>query len=174
MQSFFEFMTNKKNFAVPGAIAGLIILRTYKKHGLAFILTAGIMVGVNDAIIHQAIKPLIGRPRPCHALEILKHISNCTNSFSFPSNHAANAFVVASISSLYFRNRLVIIPMFTMALIVALSRVYLGQHYPTDILAGALLGSAFGCLGFKLYPIILRLISASPKIEQWTRPTKNS
>ena len=174
LKIFFEFMTNKKNFVIPGAITGLIVLLIYKKHGLAFILTTALVVAIDDAFPHQVIKPLVGRPRPCHALDILKHIANCSNSFSFPSNHAVNAFTIASISSLYFRNRAVIIITFTAALMIALSRVYLGQHYPTDILAGAILGSAVGYLGSKLIPTILRFLNALPKIEQWTNPTKNS
>lgn len=174
LRVFFEFMTDKKNFVIPGAVAGVAILLAYKKNGLAFILTTAIVVAINDAFIHQLIKQWVARPRPCHTLEILKHIPNCTNSFSFPSNHAGNAFALASISSLYFRNRAVIMTAFILALFAALSRVYLGQHYPTDILAGAVLGSTIGFLGSKLIPITLRFLNTWPKIEQWTNPTKNS
>lgn len=169
LRIFFEFMTNKKNFAIPGAIVGVIVLLAYKKHGLAFILTTIIAVIMNDILLHQVIKPLVGRTRPCHVVEILKHVSNCSGSFSFPSNHAANAFVIASISGLYFKNKSLIMTLFALALIVALSRVYLGQHYPTDILAGAIFGSAVGFLGYRLNPKVLQYLNTWPKIEQWTR-----
>jgi undecaprenyl-diphosphatase len=66
----------------------------------------------------------------------------CTGSYSFPSNHAVNNFAAATFfSSLYPRYKSVL---FITASLVALSRVYLGLHYPSDIIAGAALGIIFG------------------------------
>jgi undecaprenyl-diphosphatase len=161
-------MTNKKNFVIPGVIACAIILLAYKKQGLSFIVATGLAVVVSDVILHQLIKPLVGRVRPCHALEILRHIANCSGSFSFPSNHASNAFTVATIASLGFRKAAVMAPLFIIAAFIALSRVYLGQHYPTDILMGALWGSGAGYLGHKADPKIMQYLNTWPKIEQWT------
>lgn len=167
-------MTDKKNFVIPGVVAGSIVLLVFKKRGLAFILAMCVAVVVSDLTLHRLVKPLVGRPRPCHVLEILKHVANCSNSFSFPSNHAANAFTVAAIAGLCFRHVAVIVPLFIVAAIVALSRVYLGQHYPTDIVMGALWGSVAGYLGYKLDPIVLQYLNTWPKIEKWTSTTKNS
>lgn len=166
------FVTNKKNFIVPGAAAGLFVLAKYKKDGLAFLLTLGIMVGVGDAFAGHVLKPLVGRVRPCHVLDVLKHVDNCSNSLSFPSNHAVNAFIVATLAGLHFRQSAPYL--FVLACLVAISRVYLGQHYPTDVIGGAICGTVIGYLGYRLLPRILRGLNAIPKIQKWTNPAKNS
>ncbi|HON19216.1 MAG TPA: phosphatase PAP2 family protein [Salinivirgaceae bacterium] len=90
------------------------------------------------------IKVLIQRPRPSHnsELEGLLHFVNNYRGgqFGFVSSHAANTFGLATIVSLIFRNKTWVVAMFLWASIVAYSRIYLGVHYPTDILCGAALG----------------------------------
>jgi len=98
------------------------------------------------------IKHIVKRIRPCNVLEDVRLLSECSKSFSMPSNHAANMFGAAAV--LYYFNRRYIhllagIYPFIIASLVAFSRVYVGVHYPMDVLAGACLGffNAFLVIG---------------------------
>ncbi len=152
------FITIKQNFIVPGAILLVLILWFYKKRGLALLIAGGIAVGLNDFIGHNILKEIVARPRPCHTLPDFQHITNCSNSFSFPSNHASNLFTAATVISLSFREMAFIA--YTCALLVGYSRVYLAVHYPSDVLGGALCGIVMGTLGYLLYKKIRKILKA--------------
>ena len=97
----------------------------------------------------EILKPFFNRPRPC--LELLNAIvySRCSHNPSFPSNHASNIFTLATLFTGVFRNTILLA--FTIALLVGTSRIYLGVHYPTDILGGAAMGLVMGLLGVRAY-----------------------
>ncbi|MGO9016040.1 MAG: glycosyltransferase family 39 protein [Dissulfurispiraceae bacterium] len=112
------------------------------------------------------IKNAIMRVRPCNALEDVRLILGCTQSGSFPSNHAANSFAYALPLFYLTRNHLGLparLYPFMLASLVALSRVYVGVHYPTDIVAGALLGTTVSLLLIVIYKFILRRYKTSPE-----------
>ena len=87
--------------------------------------------------LNTAIKRVVRRPRP--QLQGLPALTSTPSALSFPSAHASTSFAGA-IS--YSRLGLPPLPLYTLAVALSLSRVYLGVHYPSDVLAGALLGSA--------------------------------
>ena len=153
-----SFITIKQNFIVPGVILLILILWFYKLRGLAFIIAGAAFIGLNDFINHNFLKELVARPRPCHTLPELQHIVNCSNSYSFPSNHASNLFTAATVTSLCFRKFAFIA--YTCALLVCYSRVYLGVHYPSDVLGGAIVGLAMGALGYLFYKKLRKLLKA--------------
>ena len=153
-----SFISIKQNFIVPGGILLILILWFYKMRGLAFLIAVGAFVGLNDFISHNFIKEIVARPRPCHTLPDFHYITNCSNSFSFPSNHASNLFTAATLMSLCFRKLAYIA--YTCALVVGYSRVYLGVHYPSDILGGALCGIVMGALGYLFYKKLRKLLKA--------------
>ena len=151
------FITIKQNFIHVGIACMIAILAVYKRYGLAFLLAASATVGLTDASSHYILKEGMARLRPCHVLPDLINAVNCSNSFSFPSNHAGNTFAAATLISLCFRNTTLLA--FSFALLVCYSRVYLKVHYPFDVIAGALYGSLIGYLGYRyIYLRISKII----------------
>ena len=116
--------------------------RTHLITACAAILIAALAVPLADALGNW-LKVLIARPRPCHVVDGLRLLVRCPASFSLPSNHAITSFAGAVPLFVLTRPFLAIgwrtAPL-VLAATVAFSRPYLGVHYPSDILAGALLG----------------------------------
>jgi undecaprenyl-diphosphatase len=109
-----------------------------KKMKITLFLVA-VLVGVLDYSNSFFFKPLFGRPRPCNALTGIHAFGSCPGSLSFPSNHAANIFGAAFFLSYIFRPWSFFL--FPIAFIVGYSRIYVGEHYPFDVLGGIVLGA---------------------------------
>lgn len=120
------------------------------------VLFSGLTLLFTDQITANLLKDLIGRPRPCHAESMLPNVHllvGCGGGKSMPSAHAANAFGQAFLFGLAYRNIRVYILSF--ASLVALSRVFVGVHYPGDILVGAILGFLIGWCWLQLHRLFM-------------------
>jgi undecaprenyl-diphosphatase len=116
------------------------------KRGRMAAVALVIAVALADRTSCGLIKPLVGRVRPCNALPAAhcRLLVGRSSAFSFPSAHAANAFAMATVVSWRITR---FAPLFFLfAIAVAYSRVYVGVHYPIDIIAGAILGALLGRL----------------------------
>ncbi len=119
--------------------------------------------------VEDVVKSAFCRTRPCRSIDEIRLIAACPKSFSMPSGHAITSFAVAlplfcltkGYISLVWR----LYPL-ALATLIAFSRLYLGVHYPTDVLAGALTGSGIGLGLSYLYQIIVN------KIQGKTHPGK--
>lgn len=135
--------SDKWLFALP--IVGLAVYRLVtakrRKEEWLLVVSALLLLAAVDGSA-TFLKGLIGRPRPCHVLIDVPPLLGCSESFSFPSNHAANAFALATLLA-RFDGRFSWLWL-VLAALVASSRVYVGVHYPSDVVVGALLGVACG------------------------------
>jgi undecaprenyl-diphosphatase len=111
---------------------------------LSFFLSALIAFTI-ELPVYKLVKFYVKRDRPCEALhDVYKRISP-SDRFSFPSGHTAAAVVIATLVGYFFP--LLTLPAFAWALLVGLSRIFLGVHYPTDVLAGLGIGLLCGLGG---------------------------
>ena len=144
LDKFFSIITNVNSWY----IAYIILLGiSWTKGGLrGKIAVIGIilLIVVSDQTGYRILKELFARARPCNALTDVLTPLGCTGSFSFPSNHALNNFAAAMFFYKLFPKLKWVL--FITASLIAISRVYLGLHYPSDIIGGAFIGLAFGYL----------------------------
>ncbi|MBZ0199680.1 MAG: phosphatase PAP2 family protein [Ignavibacteriaceae bacterium] len=144
LDKFFSIITNVNNWYIAYIILLGILVTKGGRQGRIAAAAVILMIVVTDQLQHRIIKEIFQRIRPCNALSDVLTPLGCTGSFSFPSNHATNNFAVAVLFYRIYPN--LKLPLFIAASLIALSRVYLGLHYPSDIIAGAMVGSAFGYL----------------------------
>ncbi|MDR0660156.1 MAG: phosphatase PAP2 family protein [Prevotellaceae bacterium] len=124
-------------------VIGFFIFKKYKWNGLICIAAAALCIVTVDQM-STVIKYAIERPRPCNALVSVHLLEGCGSGYSFLSNHASNVFGFAMITALFFKKRPYAIFIFIWAFVVAYSRIYLGKHYPLDIIGGAAFGMFVG------------------------------
>ena len=126
--------------AIGLALAAAVIFGDARARLCAVI--ALVAVGINDGVVVNTIKHAVHRPRPCIALPDVVERLGCTTSGSMPSAHAANWFAATMIVFIFYRRKLwLLLPVAFMAVAVSFSRIYNGVHYPSDVLAGAIIGA---------------------------------
>ena len=138
----------------------LIILISWKLgwKGTSGIILMIVAIGLADIVTSGIMKPFFERLRPCHNPDIanLVHmVTHCGGKFGFASGHAANSFALAASLFLIYRKQLKYIAwIFLWAFIVSYSRIYVGVHYPLDIIAGSIVGIFFGYMVNIIYNIL--------------------
>jgi len=153
------FITDSDNwYLLYIVLLGYLVIKGGARGRVAVVM-ALLLVTCTDQLNSFVIKDFFQRVRPCNVLQGVHLLVNCTDSFSFTSSHAINNFGAATVFSYFYKN--LRWPLFITAALVALSRVFVGVHYPFDILCGALLGVFAGW--FFIY--IWKFISKSLKLK---------
>jgi len=160
---------------VPLYLGILIYLGiTYKRRFLIiiiFIILAATLADQSSVLV----KNLVQRLRPCHepALTGLVHLvkGECGGIYSFVSSHATNSFDVALLSLLFIKKRWYSISIVIWAMVLGYSRIYLGVHYPADVLCGSILGSFIGWGMYQLYTLTdNKILKFKPYFNQLQNP----
>jgi undecaprenyl-diphosphatase len=142
LDKFFSLITNVNNWYIAYIILLLICFINGGRKGKFAAIGVLILIIITDQASSGIVKELVHRIRPCSELKDAITPMGCTGTFSFPSSHAVNNFAAAFFLYRFFPN--IKWALFLTAFLIAISRIYLGLHYPSDILGGAIIGSVIG------------------------------
>ncbi|MBL0310653.1 MAG: phosphatase PAP2 family protein [Bacteroidetes bacterium] len=148
---FFDlFCPIMRNPQVMYIIYIIIIVRTYQlfpKHFWKILIAGAITFAITDQLSASIIKPYFHRLRPCNdpTVNVRLLIQHCGSGFSFVSAHATNTFGMATFLTMIRQKRLRSVTVFSLwAFVVSFSQVYVGIHYPGDVIVGGIIGSIVG------------------------------
>ncbi len=142
-------------FYLSIAVMAMISRRDWWRFG-AFLIAAALAITITDQVCASLIRPYVARLRPSNPDNPISSMVMIVNgyrggSYGFPSCHAANSLALAFFMSLAVKKRSFTALIFGWAIINSLSRVYLGVHYPGDLLVGGIIGSAVGAGCYFIY-----------------------
>lgn len=130
---------------------GLLLFRKTRKIGWCVLVS----LLINLLITNVTLKNLIARPRPFHASEIIQPLICRPSSFSFPSGHTSGSLTAALAFQKYVPKKYGV-PAVVLASLIAVSRIYVGVHYPTDVLGGIAVALISSFLGCKLVELVVK------------------
>lgn len=160
------FISSETGWIPFYAVLVFLVFYKYRWKGLWIILGVAVLIICSDQISSHIFKPVFQRLRPCHdpMIQDLVHLPNghCGGQYGFISSHAANTFALASFIYMTMRKHYKNIGwlMFIWAAVVSYSRIYMGVHFPGDVICGVAVGLG---LGFGIGYLTIRVISSETK-----------
>jgi undecaprenyl-diphosphatase len=148
---FFPIVTKFGDGGIFWIAVSILFLCFKKTRRTGLMMGAALTLGV--LIVNCGIKPLVARTRPYDLNPAIELLVDKLADGSFPSGHTLACFECTTV--LMFRDKRFGIPALVLSILVALSRLYLYVHYPSDVLVGLLLGILFGWCGMKLVGYLL-------------------
>lgn len=150
---FFDFLMpilrNPYTWAPLYLFILIFAIKNYKKRGIIMILFFLLSFGLGDMISASVIKPQVMRVRPCNDVPFKEQVKvrvRCGSGYSMPSSHATNHFAMGVFLLMVFRKRWkpIIWLSILWAASISFAQIYVGVHYPGDVLVGTLLGILIG------------------------------
>lgn len=143
------------------SIALVLFINLKIKHALAIFISIVLVIVFADQLVASLLRPIIERPRPCNPESPVYHMifkTRTSGGYGFPSCHAANSFGLAMVVYYIFRKRYLTLFLLFWALVNAYTRIYLGMHYPGDILVGFIVGWMAAFFAHSLYKLFIKYI----------------
>jgi len=150
-------LISSKWFWIPLYIYILyLIYKRFSDQFLKILLGLGLLIFLADFGSVHLFKEVFERARPCHFLDGIRVVDGCGGPFGFISSHASNSFAIAFFMALFFRNFWGFACLFSWAVVIGFSRIYLGVHYPFDILGGMFWGLFVSLLVYYMYKMKIK------------------
>lgn len=156
------FLRHAPNWIPLYIFLGVYLLSKYKMEAIKYAIYIVIAFALADFISAGIIKPLVGRLRPCHSLTLHANLvlGHCGGKWSFPSTHATNhmAIALSIVFANIFTKKWINYIWIFWALSIGFAQIYVGVHYPSDVIAGFTLGTLIAYFNFHVVlPILNKL-----------------
>lgn len=163
LNPFMELYTQLGNTGMLFIVLGVLMLFFRPTRKAGFSALCAMLIGL--IVVNFTIKPLVSRPRPWLVIENFVNLVPEHDPNSFPSGHTNAAFAFALAVCMSAPTRWMKVTAVCMAVVMGLSRLYVGVHFPSDVLAGAVIGSLCGLAGAWVVKKALERVRAVPPAE---------